>query len=424
MSRKPHRLCPASPQVRGLVGSCVRCLSDRRPKTLRPASVLAALVGFFACAVALAAPHVPASDSTVLEQVPAADATKVLAPLRERLVSHPEDLSNALALARGYLDIGRANSDPRFVSYAQATLTPWLARPQPNPAVLTLAASALQYLHRFDDALRLLDRALASDPSNAQAWLTKATILQVQGRFTESREACRPLARLSGQMIALACLSSVNSLTGRLSGSYAALRTLFVEDSRLDPGVRVWLLDQLADMAQRVGDEAAAEQYLQAALRAAPGDAYSKAALADLWLLEGRESDVMRLLRSDEQQDNLLLRLAIAGTRLAAPEGVRWSRLFQERYEAARRDGDYTHLREQARFVLEVRRKPTEALDLARRNWASQHEPADVRVYLAAARSAADRAALANILAWARQTGYEDRTCQLTMDDSRSVVNR
>jgi tetratricopeptide (TPR) repeat protein len=371
-----------------------------------------------------AAPHIPASDATVLEHVPAAAATQRLEPLRTRLASHPEDLQSALALAQGYLEIGRANADPRFVSYAQATLTPWLSRAHPDPAVLTLSATCLQYLHRFDEALTLLDRALAQQTFNGQAWLTKATILQVQGHFAQARQACRPLIQISGHLIALTCLTSVNSLTGQLNESYAALSSVFTDDPRLERGVRVWILDQLADMAQRLGDDKAAETYLLAALRVAPEDGYSKGDYADLLLRQSRNAEVVHLLQGDESQDNLLLRLAIAATRLHHAEGHRLSEMFQARYEAARRDGDFTHLREQARFVLEVRGNSAEALKVAQRNWEVQREPADVRVYFAAATAAADRVALQNLETWLKQTRYEDRTLDALRTAGGSASDR
>jgi hypothetical protein len=130
----------------------------------------------------------------------------------------------------------------------------------------------------------------------------------------------------------------------------------------------------------------------------------------------------VHLLQGDESQDNLLLRLAIAATRLHHAESHRLSEMFQARYEAARRDGDFTHLREQARFILEVRGEAAVALRVAERNWQVQREPADVRIYFAAATATADRAALQNLEAWLKQTHYEDRTLGTlrTADDSAS----
>jgi tetratricopeptide (TPR) repeat protein len=388
------------------------------------AGLLLALLAAMCGAPATATPRIPASDDTVLQHVPAASETGRLEPLRARLASHPQDLQTVLALAQGYLEIGRENADPRFVSYAQATLAPWLSRPHPSPAVLTLAASTLQYLHRFDEALALLGRALAAQPLDGQAWLTKATILQVQGRFDAARRACRPLTQTSGQLIALSCLTSVNSLTGRLQASYDALQRVFTDDPRLSPGLRIWILEQLADMAQRSGDDHAAEAHLSAALRVSSRDAYVKAQYADLLLAQNRNAEVVQLLSADEQQDNLLLRLAIAGSRLQSATGRQWSDVCQARYEAARRAGDYTHLREQARFVLQVRGDAAAALKLAESNWQVQREPADVRVYVQAAAAAGDRQAARHILEWIEQTRYEDRTIDVEGNLARRIARR
>jgi len=170
----------------------------------------------------------------------------------------------------------------------------------------------------------------------------------------------------------------------------------------------VWILDQLADMAQRAGDGTAAESYFQAALRVNATDGYTKGDYADLLLRQGRAGEVLRLLQDDEQQDNLLLRLAIAAARLRTGQAQRFADEFQARYEAARRDGDSTHLREQARFLLEVRGNVAAALQVAERNWDVQREPADVRIYWAAASSAGNARQLQRLREWIQQTHYED----------------
>jgi hypothetical protein len=209
-----------------------------------------------------------------------------------------------------------------------------------------------------------------------------------------------------------------------LNESYLALSRVFSDDPRLEPGVRVWVLDQLADMAQRAGDDQAAEADLLSALHVSPQDGYSKGEYADLLLRQRRNTDVVQLLRGDESQDNLLLRLAIAATRLQRADARRWSEMFQARYEAARRDGDFTHLREQARFLLEVRGDAAGALELAERNWHVQREPADVRIYFAAATAAGNRAALRNLESWIEQIHYEDRTIAALGNAGRSSVSR
>lgn len=382
----------------------------RRISSLRPCTSLGCLL---LCLVmpmcARSAPYIPTSDSAVLEHVPAVLATRQLEPLRAGVKAHPEDLQSAVELARGYLRIGRETSDPRFISYAQATLSHWLQQPNPPPAVLVLAATAMQSSHRFDDALLLLDRALASEPNNAQASLTKATVLQVRGRFAEARQACQRLFQLADYTIALTCVASVDSLTGRLNASYAKLLQVAQGTPTLEQDTRSWVLGQLAEMAVRTGNYAAAEKHFSAGLQLAPADAYLQAAYADLLLLMGRNREVIALLKGGEAQDVLLLRLAIAGKRGKAADAARWAQSFDARRRASRAD-DNPHLREHARFLLEVLDKPSEALLVAAKNWQVQRESADVQLYLRAARRAGSQKDEQLVREWMRATGYEDRT--------------
>jgi len=361
-------------------------------------------------ASACAEPFIPGNDSVVLERVPAAQETRQLQPLRDRLASNPDDLPSALQLAQGYLRIGRETADPRFTSYAQATLNPWLQSNDPSADVLVLSATALQSSHRFAESLQLLDRALAADPRNGQAWLTKATILQVQGKFADARSACANLLRTAGQMIAVSCIAGVNSLNGKLENSYRSLAQLSAASGSPTPELRGWIQGQLGEMAVRLGDQGAAEAHLLAALQATPGDVYLKAAYADLLLAQSRNAEAISLLADNEQQDVLLLRLAIAGTRLKQADGKRWADAFDARFNAAQRSGDTSHLREYARFLLDVRGDAAKALEMAKLNWQVQREPADVQVYVKAARATQAQGADAEVIAWIRDTGFEDRT--------------
>lgn len=358
-------------------------------------------------------PYVPDNDAIVVERVPAALAARQLEPLRRRLNARPQDLGSALELARGYLDIGRETSDPRFVSYAQATLAPFLQQQKPPVAVLVLTATALQYQHQFDAALSMLERALASDPGDAQAWLTKATLLQVQGHFQAARDACRRLLQTADQLIALTCIASADSHSGRLEPSYRSLQRFFAANRQADHNIRSWVLGHLGEMAVRLGDFAAAEGHFKAGLSATPADVYLKGAYADLLLLQQRDREVIELLSGSESQDVLLLRLAIAGQRLRTTEAGDWARSYDARRRAARQDDD-PHLREHARFLLDVRNEPVEALQVAQRNWNVQRESADVRIYLRAALAAGQPHAADVVRKWLLDTGYEDHTLDVT----------
>ena len=66
------------------------------------------------------------------------------------------------------------------------------------------------------------------------------------------------------------------------------------------------------------------------------------------------------------------------------------------------------HLREEARFELEVRGDAATALGLALANWKIQKEPSDARLVLQAAVAANDPAAAADVLAFIEKTGLAD----------------
>jgi tetratricopeptide (TPR) repeat protein len=387
----------------------VRSLAASHRRARGSHRVLAGFVSLLAVGVALATPHRPTADDEVLERVPARSALERLAPLRVAVQAQPDALEPALQLARGYIEIGRRESDPRFVAYAEATLAPWLAKAVPPEPALVLQAIALQYLHQFDAALALLGRALTERPSDGQAWLTRAGLLELRGDFDEARRACARLMRTADEIIALTCLSSVDGRSGRLAAAYSALQSVPTGDARLPDGIRSWVLAVRADMAERLGDDRAAESDLKTALGIVPEDPYLKATYADLLLRLDRPREVLTLLAGAEAQDPLLLRLAIAGRRTAAADAERWASLYAERSRAATQARDATHRREEALFLLDVVGDAPAALQAAAGNWTTQRETVDVRVYARAterARSGPDHAALD---AWLAHFRYEDR---------------
>lgn len=363
-----------------------------------------------AAGAAYAAPYVPQADTDVLEHVPARSALERLGPLRAAVAARPQDAGAALELAQGFIEIGRREGDPRFVAYAEPVLAPWLRRAPPPERALVLQATALQYLHQFDAALALLHRALALAPLDGQAWLTRAALLELRGDYPAARRACARLTRAADALVALTCLASVDGRSGALAASYASLTQVASTDPRLPAQVRSWTLSVLADMAERLGEGAAAEAQLRAALAATPEDPYVRAALADLLLARHRAAEVLSLLTGKEAQDGLLLRLAIAGKRCGDPAAARWAGMYAERMRAAQRDGDATHLREQALFLLEVEGDTHAALAVAAANFRTQREPVDVRLYEAAARRADSPSDRSAVQAWVSAQHYEDRT--------------
>src|SRR3569623_560069 len=273
---------------------CRRLLTRNRrmPQLLyRYRAGLLALLLIGSSAAAGAAPYTPADDGAVLEQLPfnASDTTAAeLRGLRRALTAAPRDAALAARVAQRYIQQSRLDSDPRYLGYAEAALTPWWDMPEPPVAVLVLRAAILQARHQFGAALAELDQAVRRQPGNAQAWLTRAAVEQAQGDYQAARKSCFALAPHTSTVVSYGCLMTVTSLNGAAQQSYVLLQRTLQQSPTLTPDLQQWTQGLLADMAARRGDGAAAERHYRAALAAARPGSFVLAADAQFMLGQGR----------------------------------------------------------------------------------------------------------------------------------------
>lgn len=372
-----------------------------------------------------AAPRIPVDGSDVLERLPVTVGDRrlrELAPLRAALARDPNDLRAAVTLARIYIDTGRTTGDPRYAGHAEAVLSPWWAMPAPPSEVALLRAVLLQRVHRFDASLADLDRLLAGNPRNGQAQLTRATILQVQGRFDEARQACSALRGLVPAMYVLVCEAGVDGATGRLQPAFDGLAKAFARVPAADAGTRAWVLGTLAELAERAGRFPVAETHYRSALAADPDDQYLLAAYADFLLDRARPREVMSLLSDRGRADGLLLRLALASDSMKSGDAAALAGQLRARFDAAALRGDRVHLREEARYTLHLGRDPRAALSLALDNWKVQKEPADLLILAEAVAATRDAGARAMVDAWIARTRIEDIRITAALSSTKSAT--
>ena len=362
---------------------------------------------------ASASPFLPTDDSQVLERLrskPFDPATHELHELRARLAVAPTNPVVACQFARQCIELSRSEANPRYLGRAQGALAPWWDAPMPPVEVLLLRATIKQSQHDFTNALTDLAAVLKRDPANAQAWLTKATVLTVIGDYAGARLACRPLGQLTTGLVALTATVSVTALDGQAATSADLLNRALQGDPQAGAADRLWALTVLGEIATRRGQPAAAEHYFKSALALGLHDPYLLGAYADLLLDQGRAAEVVALLGNESTADALLLRLTLAEAALVPQPASYPAHVasLQARFEAGHLRGDFVHQREEARFTLELLHEPAAALRLAQANWQVQREPADVQVLLAAAGAAGDAAAAQPALAFMHQHHLED----------------
>jgi tetratricopeptide (TPR) repeat protein len=375
-------------------------LSSRAHRS-RPLCALLLALALAQIASARALPHIPASDAQVLAELPAgarhASATaRALAATR---------LDVALPLARIDISRARATGDLRFLGYADAILSPWMKQTNVAPQVLVLEATILQSRHAFAASLDALDRALKARPEDVQGWLTRATVLRVLGRYDEALDSCRHLTAADPAITTL-CEQSLRGLTGHLKDAYAAIDALFPQE--LPPEGRAWRYSELGEMAERLGNDGAAEQWLRTGLQLAPDDFYMRTALADLLLRQARASETLQLLQGYQSMEPMLLRIAIAHGQLHDGASPKAELLLSSAFDVEEQRGEVVHRREQARFLLDIDRQPMAALAAARENWRVQREPDDILILLRAAQAANQPQSAAPALQFLKQRGLED----------------
>jgi Tfp pilus assembly protein PilF len=371
---------------------------------------IALVVFLVAACVAHATPHIPASGTEIVEHLPNRNdpAQREFQRLRTELAAKPGDMEISAQLARRYINMARTEGDPRYLGYAQAALAPWWYMAQPPIKILVLRATILQSTHQFPAALVDLNNVLRADHNNAQAWLTRATVLQVQGQYMLAKNSCEHLYSLAPELITTTCLTNVGSLNGEAGQSYTQLSDAFRKTTNVDAGIQIWILTLLAEMSARRGDAATADRTYRQAMSLATPDSYLLGSYSDFLLDQKRPAEVAALLKNKKRVDALLLRYALALQALHDPAAAEQIDALAQRFSAAMMRADTVHQREHSRFELQLHNNPKEALRIAQLNWAVQKEPADVRVYLEAAAAANDRNAAAPVLLWLKQNRLED----------------
>jgi tetratricopeptide (TPR) repeat protein len=360
---------------------------------------------------AQAAPRVPTSDAEVLEQLPmrpADPAARELAQLRAQVrtaaAQNPSDPRAATALAESYFDLAMARGDPRYVGYADAVIQPFDKNGYAPLSVVR--GQLLQYRHQFDEALREFESALKVDPQFAPAHAWRGAIYMVQANYPAAQKECDALQRLGRAALQAGCTGLLQAYTGRMQAGFATLQSALQQTQ--DPNQRLWLLTRLGEVSAWRGQSAQAGQYFRSALALGLDDGYLLAAWSDFLLDQNRPAEVVKWLANWEASDTLLLRLALAETQLQLPKARAHVQALDDRFAAARQRGDTTHRAEEARFWLQLRGNPTQALTVAAANYQVQREPRDARIVLEAALAARDSIAAKPVQDWLQSSGFED----------------
>jgi hypothetical protein len=327
-----------------------------------------------------------------------------LGPRLSQPASPSTDVTTAVKQA---ILLARQTADPRYLGQAQALMGSQWGSPQASHELMTLQATIEQSRHEFDNARQTLKKALKkSAVSQAQAWLTLASIERVQGNYAASANACQSITESAAQLYRTACLLETNSLQGQWEAARQGYSALLREARQ--SAQQAWLLSLLAENELRSGQKATALQLFARSL-AFDTDGYTALSFADTLLADQQAGPALAILENQPSSDAVLIRRAYAykilkDSRFAALEAE-----LAQRFAAAKQRGDNSgHAREQALHAFHVLGDAKAALVLAQTNLKIQREPIDWWIAIQSAQKVGAIQEKNQLLQAAAKTGLKD----------------
>ena len=346
------------------------------------------LILIFVSTSLMASPFKPQDNEVILELLPQQILTNAQ-KLQQQFNKNPDNLSLAIELAKEYI------SESRYQGYAQAVLKKWWNLENIPIPVLLLRINLYQKQHKFTQALEDLTKLLSINQNNNQALLTRAFIYRTQGKYALALNDCRKLASV---IITRICYSSIISLQGKAKLAYKTLQQLRIEDIVL----KQWVLTEMAQIAERLGNNIQAEKHFSDAFKIKNQDYYLYNSYADFLIWNNKPQQLIELFE-DLAKNNLALRLRIIIAGKSSQEDIKY---LQANFEIEKARNSTLHLAEQARFLLTLEQDLSNAFSLAKQNWAIQKEPLDAIIYLQLA--LATNKSVPNLVNWIKQNKLED----------------
>jgi hypothetical protein len=358
--------------------------------------VASILLSALASASALAQPR----------DLPAPKDDALIEKLGPRL-SAPKASAELIPAVRQAIELARQTADPRYLGQAQALIGAQWSNSQASYELLTLQATIEQSRHEFAQAKLTLKTALTKPAaSQAQAWLTLATIERVQANYATAETACKSITTPAAQLYASACLLETQSLQGQWDTARQGFAAL-LREQRL-PGQQAWLQSLMAENEDRAGNPDAALKHFAVSL-SLENDGYTALAYADALLRKPSAALAIAALQNQPASDAVLIRRAAAYRLLGDSQHQRIADELSARFAAASQRGESAgHAREQALYELLVKGNAQTALNFAQSNLKLQREPIDWLIALQSAQQLGQSAEKAKLLQAAAKTGLKD----------------
>jgi tetratricopeptide (TPR) repeat protein len=209
----------------------------------------------------------------------------------------PEVAKNYVELAQVFLQEARVTGNHhQYIPEAQELLDKALSLEPENFQALICKASLMMTLHRFQEAKRLAQIAIARAPYNAFSHGVLTDALTELGEYHNAVKACDKMLSIRPDLRSYARASYLRELHGDLDGAIAAMRMA------CDAGVagqesRAWALYQLGMLYLQQGKADTAAFIFKGILDERPNYAYAAAGLAQVNSAKKKYADAIAFLQ-------------------------------------------------------------------------------------------------------------------------------
>ena len=340
------------------------------------------------CVIAEA--YTPTDPHQIIAQWTIAAPTS-LNPLQTQQRLQPQDPASVVTLANQYLTQAAQPGQSRLYGVAEALLKPLVENNTQDFSVLLAWAQVQQHQHRFAVAHNVVEKILAQQPDNLTANLLAARLQLIQGDAIAAQAICLRLLGHTDLLTLSACTLEARSTLGakELSESYTQLQQIVNSQGLPDDERQLWILQILADMAQREGKPQAAIEYLNTIKSRNSLSVWVQWADAQLALKNYQQviDELTPLVDANTAaDDSILVRLAIAEKNLAS--ATHWQVQVRERMVLRELRDDQAHAADLAIYYLDLAPDAQKAVYWAERNWQQAREASDKQLLLRAQQAA------------------------------------
>jgi tetratricopeptide (TPR) repeat protein len=335
-------------------------------------------------------------------------AERSIAQAKRLIEKRPKDFEAYNALAFALSRRARETSDVKYYDEAADALKQSLALSPDNFGAARIHAWLLLGKHEFPAALeeaKKLNKRMPDDITT-YGFLTDANI--ELGNYRDAETAAQTMLDLRpGNLPALTRAAYLRELFGDVEGSLQLMNMALQSTAPSEVEDAAWILAQMAHLELAAGNPAAAEKYLDNALKLFPGYHYALGNLAKVRIQQQRYDEAVQLLRERYQAAphaenlfDLAEALQLAGRSEQARQAFAE---FEQKslLETNRKDNSN---RELVLYYADYAHAPRKGLDIAKRQFSWRHDVFTIDSY-----------------AWALHVSGQDEEARKQIESALSV---